>query len=148
MPTSTRYLTVLALLAIGCVLACKKRDAATSTEPLNIKKGITAIVVGPKSCDLNYPNVQISKIDGEVAIWVAKNKTAKLRIEFDEEIFEGMDNINGKWIPKDCGQSRICYSGDVKPSVVPSEREYKYGQVLIDQNNNEDSCDGRMIINP
>ena len=65
----------------------------------HIQKGISAIVVGPGACKLNYPKVQISKADGEVAIWVAKKKTDKLRIEFDDEVFKEMDKINGKWRP-------------------------------------------------
>jgi hypothetical protein len=147
MRTPSRYLTVLVMLVIGCAFGCKKKGSNTSGEPDRIKKGISAIVVGPGPCDLNYPNVQISKTDSEVAIWVARKKTDKLRIEFDTEVFEEMTNVNGKWIPKDCGTSRICYSGNIKDTVVPSEHEYKYGQVLI-RDNNEESCDGRMIINP
>ena len=147
MPTPSRYLTSLALLVIGCSVGCGTKNTGESMG--GIKKGISAIVVGPKACDLNYPKVQISKSDSEVAIWVAKKKSSKLRIEFDDEVFEGMTkNAEGKWIPKDCGTSRICYSGNINANVAPSNHEYKYGQVLIDENDHEDPCDGRMIINP
>ena len=148
MRTSSRYLTVLAMLAIGCAFGCKKNDGGSMGTD-RIKKGISAVVVGPKACDLNYPKVQISKTDNEVTIWVAKKKTDKLRIEFDAEIFDGMTNVDGKWIPKDCGTSRICYSGSIKDSVVPSDHEYKYGQTFLDENGSVlETCDGRMIINP
>ena len=85
-----------------------------------------------------------------MAIWVAKKKTDKLRIEFDQELFVGMkQQANGRWAPKDCdGTSRVCYSGDIKDSTEPGTTEHKYWQILIDEKNNEDPCDGHMIINP
>ena len=148
MPTSSRYLTGLALLIVGCAVGCGRKNAGEPTDADHTyKKGIRAIVVGPKPDQLNYPNVQIAKSDDEVAFWIAKKKTDNLRIEFDAEIFEGMTQVNGKWVPKDCGTSRICYSGNIKDSVVPSDHEYKYGQVLIDKDG-EHSADGHMIINP
>ena len=150
MSCSSRYLAGLALLAIGCAVGCARKQAGGPPEDQAIKKGITAIVVGPKACDLNYPKVQISKVDGEVAFWVAKRKTDKLRIEFTEELFVDMDHLaNGRWAPKGCdGKTRACYSGDIKDSTAPGSTEHKYWQILIDEKNNEDPCDGHMIINP
>ena len=52
MSLSSRYLAGLALLAIGCAVGCARKENGGS-ETHGIKKGITAIVVGPKSCDLN-----------------------------------------------------------------------------------------------
>ena len=148
MPRSSRYLTGLALLVIGCAIGCAKKEAGGSPEIVAVKKGIVANVVGPKACDLKYPKVQISKADGEVAIWVAKKKTDKVRIEFDEELFVGMQQqSNGKWVPKDCGTSRVCYSGEIKADR-PARRNTSTGRFSSTQANNEDPCDGHMIINP
>jgi len=149
MSCSSRYLSGLAILVIGCAIGCAKKQGGDTSETPTIKKGIVANVVGPKACDLKYPKVQISKVDGEVAIWAAKKKTDKVRIEFDKELFVGMQQQgNGRWVPKDCGTSRVCYSGEIKDTTEPSTTEYKYWQILIDEANNEDPCDGHMIINP
>jgi len=149
MSRSSRYLPGIALLAIGCAVGCAKKEAGGSPEILAIKKGIVANVVGPKACDLKYPKVQISKADGEVGIWAAKKKTDKVRIEYEQEIFDGMTQSGSRWVPKDCGTSRICYSGNIKSTVTPSPTvEYKYWQILIHEDGTEDPCDGHMIINP
>ncbi len=150
MSRSSRYLPWLALLAIGCAIGCATKQTGGSPETDAVKKGIVAILVGPKACDLKYPKVQISKADGEVAIWVAKKKTDKVRIEFEKEIFEGMTPSpeGGRWVPKDCG-TRICYSGEIKETTIPSPTvDYKYWQVLIHADGTEELCDGHMIVNP
>jgi len=150
MSRSSRCLSGLAFLAIGCAIGCTKKEAAVSPELHPIPKGIFAIVVGPQPDQLNYPKVQISKGDGEVAFWVARKKTDKLRIEFDDEVFEGMTKLgNGKFAPKDCGESRACYSGNIREATLPKpDPGYKYGQILIDENRQERSADGMIIINP
>ena len=115
-----------------------------------IKKGITAVVVGPNPDQLNYPDLEISKRDDEVTLWVAKKKTDRLRIEFEDEIFEGMTpQKNRRWVPAGGGTSRVCYSGEIKETITADPTKlYKYWQILIDKNNNEREADGRIIINP
>jgi hypothetical protein len=146
---SFRPAPFLLSLSVGVVIAFLVH-ASGPPPPPPVAKGILAIVVGPKACQLNYPKVQISKVDGEVAIWVARRKTDKLRIEFENEVFEGMmRQANGRWVPAGCGTSRVCYSGNIKDTTTPSPTvEYKYWQILIDTAGKEDPCDGHMIINP
>jgi hypothetical protein len=151
MSRSSRCLSGLAFLAIGCAIGCTKKEAAVSPELHPIPKGIFAIIVGPKPDDLSHKKVQISKLDAEVVFWVAKKKTDTLRIEFEEELFEGMteQQSNGRWVPKDCGMSRACYSGDIKDTTIPSPTvEHVYWQVLTDRNSQEHPADGMIIINP
>jgi hypothetical protein len=131
---ATLLLSILAAAVIGFLA-----HASGALDSIFTPKGIRAIVVGPRPDQLNYKDLKISKGDGDVIFWVAKTKTDKLRIEFDEEIFDDMTQSGAKWVV-DC-KNRSCYSHDVKADFV-----YKEGtQILIDAAG-EHPYDGHIII--
>ncbi len=136
------FLSLLAGILIGIAV-----HASGYLEGLFTPKGIRAIVVGPTPDKLNYPKVKISKGAAEVALWVAKTRTDTLRIEFEDDVFEGMvQQANKRWVPAGCGTSRTCYSGNIKAGTpyIP-DPGYKYWQVLIDAQG-EHPADGHIII--
>ena len=108
-------------------------------------KGVHAIVVGPRAQDLSLPLVEISKKDEDVLFWVSKSKGRVLYIEFEEELFEGMKPVNGRF-RVEC-KGRICQSGEIKPGA-PENKEHKYWQILENPDgSSRDKVDGRIIIN-
>lgn len=142
------FLLVLISVIVGALLVLALQGSGI-LDSIFTPKGIRAVLVGPGPEQLNYPKLKISKGGGEVVVWVAKTKTDKVRIEFQNEIFEGMTQLpNGRWRPKDCGGARVCYSGEIKDGTEYSRDGYKYWQILIDSSNVEHSADGRIIIDP
>ncbi len=106
-------------------------------------KGTRAIVVGPSAATLNYKKVALSKDMGDIAFWASKEKNRHLKIEFEDQIFEGMTPVGSRYRVNCSG--RTCFSGEIREGT--SEGLYKYWQILEGpEGQNKDEKDGWIII--
>jgi hypothetical protein len=106
-------------------------------------KGTRAIVVGPSAATLNYERVALSKEMGDIAFWASKEKNRYLKIEFEDEIFEGMTKVGNRYRVSCSG--RTCFSGEIREATPYGL--YKYWQILEGpEGQNRDEKDGRIII--
>lgn len=146
-PRSFRSVHVLLALFAGVLIGLIVH-ASGIFEDIFTPKGIRAIVVGPKPDQLNYPKLSMSKGAADIAVWVAKTKTDKVRIEFKDEIFKDMTPLaNGRYLVLP-GTTRVCVSGEIKPGVSYNEEGYKYWQILVDKDGSPHEADGHIIIKP
>ncbi|HYK43209.1 MAG TPA: hypothetical protein VE007_12535 [Thermoanaerobaculia bacterium] len=113
------------------------------------KKGNHTITVGPKAKDLSDECLTMKK--SQIITWVALEENRALTIEFEQEIFEGMEpghTENGKqlYVFKNC-QNRRCSTTKTK-SGVSTGVKYKYWQFLSDDpgGGNPDKADGWIVI--
>lgn len=145
MARTLRPIHLVAVFVVAGVIGFAVR-ATDILDDIFPPKGTYAIVVGPNPDQLNHSKVKLSKTDADIVMWVAKTKTDKIRIEFDQEVFDDMDKLsNGHFAIRPSGTSRVCVSGEIKSGA--DYKEYKYTQVLIDQHGQEHPFDGRIIIN-
>ncbi len=122
--------TLTAVLTLGASSGCTP-------------KGIRAIVVGPSAATLNYAKVALSKEKGDIAFWASREKTRHLKIEFEQEIFEGMSHVGNRYQVACSG--RTCSSGEIRAATP--EGPYKYWQILEGpEGQNKDEKDGWIII--
>jgi hypothetical protein len=106
-------------------------------------KGTRAIVVGPSAATLNYKKVALSKEMGDIAFWASKEKNRHLKIEFEDQIFEGMTPVGSRYRVNCSG--RTCFSGEIRESTQYGL--YKYWQILEGPDGqNKDEKDGWIII--
>ena len=106
-------------------------------------KGTRAIVVGPSAATLNYKKVALSKGKGDLAFWASTEKTRYLKIEFEDQIFEGMTPVGSRY-RVDCA-GRTCSSGEIRAETANGL--YKYWQILEGpEGQNKDEEDGWIII--
>ena len=106
-------------------------------------KGIKAIVVGPSAATLNYKKVALSKDMGDIAFWASKEKNRHLKIEFEDQIFEGMTPVGSRYRVNCSG--RTCFSGEIRESTPYGL--YKYWQILEGpEGQNKDEKDGWIVI--
>ena len=83
----------------------------------------------------------------ETVSWIATSPRKFVRVEFKEEVFEGMTHKGNWWVPKRCHQiQRQCDSQAVKVPPDP-KKKYKYVQFLHDEDgNHEKKKDGWIVI--
>lgn len=109
--------------------------------------GTTLVHVGPRASQLDVDPVTLHKRQNDVLYWTSTEGNRNVRIEVEQEIFDGMKPLHGRFVV-DCRERR-CFSGNIKATVPedPSHK-YKYWQFLTDPDGrNEDSADGWIIIN-
>jgi len=106
-------------------------------------KGTRAIVVGPSAATLNYKKVALSKEKGDLAFWASTEKNRHLKIEFEDQIFEGMIRVGTRYRVNCSG--RTCASGEIRAETPNGN--YKYWQILEGPaGENKDEKDGWIII--
>ena len=106
-------------------------------------KGTRAIVVGPSAATLNYKRVALSKEKGDLAFWASTEKNRHLKIEFEDQVFEGMTRVGNRYRVNCAG--RTCSSGEIRPETANGL--YKYWQILEGpEGQNKDEKDGWIII--
>ena len=109
-------------------------------------RGSTVIYVYEDPKDHNLPHVSIEEAGispADFVFWVAESSQKNVKVEFKDEVFNGMtqDPTNHRWIPECKG--RNCSSGTVKAG----KGRYKYWQVLEDPDGkNRKEKDGWIII--
>lgn len=124
-------------------LAALVAAAALSLPSACTPKGTRAIVVGPSAATLNYKRVALSKEKGDIAFWASREKTRHLKIEFEQEIFEGMSHEGVRFRVSCAG--RTCSSGEIRAATP--EGAYKYWQILEGpEGQDKDEKDGWIII--
>ncbi len=101
------------------------------------------VVVGPSAAELSIPTVTLSATKKERVIWLAKDSTRTLLIEFSEQPFNGMQRQPSLRYRVQCQAGR-CDSGSINPSA--EYKDYKYWQTLVDASGTRDEVDGHIII--
>jgi hypothetical protein len=139
--TSSRILSLLVPLLAGALVACASRP-----HPPFDADGTNAILVGPGPNDLSIPNAYLWEPAGDVAVWVSRDRTKLLYIDFEKEIFEGMDRQENGLYRVKCQTSR-CDSGAIKRGTEHNIK-YKYTQTLVDSSGELEKADGMIIIKP
>ena len=98
--------------------------------------------------DGNRPHVHPEEATisyGDFVFWVSDNAKKNVRVEFTDEVFYGMTQLqNHRWQPNNC-KGPNCASGAVKAGAG----RYKYWQILEDPGGaNPKEKDGWIIIQP
>lgn len=127
---------LVAGVAIGGILAVRG-----VFDKLFTPSGVRAIIVGPDPSKLSIGKLRISKEKADVVFWAARRKDDRLFIEFEDEVFEGMEaQANGRYRVQCAG--RTCYSREIKGAYG----DFKYWQILIGPDGTPREADGRIII--
>jgi hypothetical protein len=137
---TSRFLAAVVVLLVGVAIGATLA-ARGAFDKLFTPSGVRAVVVGPDPARLSIGKLRISKDRADVVFWAARRKDDRLFIEFEDEVFEGMEaQANGRYRVQCAG--RTCYSREIKGAYG----DFKYWQILIGPDGTPREADGRIII--